>query len=73
MIVPPVPTPLTRISTFPPVARQISSAVVLRWTSGLAGFLNCCGMNAFGSPPASWNSSFARAIAPFMPSSRGVR
>ena len=44
VIVPPVPTPETRMSTLPSVSRQISSAVVLRWTSGLAGFLNCCGM-----------------------------
>ena len=58
---------------FPAVASQISSAVVLRWISGFAGFLNCCGMNAFGSPPSSWNSSVARATAPRMPVSRGVR
>ena len=44
VIVPPVPTPETRMSTLPSVSRQISSAVVLRWISGLAGFLNCCGM-----------------------------
>ena len=30
------------------MSRQISSAVVWRWISGLAGFLNCCGMNEFG-------------------------
>jgi hypothetical protein len=28
------------------VSRQISSAVVRRWTSGLAGFENWSGMNA---------------------------
>ena len=71
-MVPPVPTPLTRMSMVPPVARQISSAVVLRWTSGFAGFLNCCGMNAFGSPPSSWKIFTASLTAPFMPSSRGV-
>ena len=48
VIVPPVPTPLTRMSTLPSVSRQISSAVVRRWISGLAGFLNCWGMKAFG-------------------------
>ena len=35
--VPPVPTPATRKSTFPPVSFQISSPVVLSWTAGLAG------------------------------------
>ena len=44
VMVPPVPTPETRMSTLPSVSRQISSAVVLRWISGLAGFWNCCGM-----------------------------
>ena len=44
VIVPPVPTPQTRMSTLPSVSRQISRAVVLRWISGLAGFLNCWGM-----------------------------
>ena len=48
VMVPPVPTPETRMSTLPSVSRQISSAVVWRWISGLAGFLNCCGMNEFG-------------------------
>ena len=46
VIVPPVPTPQTRMSILPSVSRQISSAVVLRWISGLAGLLNCCGMKA---------------------------
>ena len=44
VIVPPVPMPETTMSTLPSVSRQISSAVVLRWISGFAGFLNCCGM-----------------------------
>ena len=38
---PPVPVPHTTTSTLPSVALQISSAVVRRWTSGLAGFSNC--------------------------------
>ena len=42
VMVPPVPTPATRMSTLPSVSRQISSAVVRRWISGLAGFSNCC-------------------------------
>jgi len=48
VMVPPVPTPEIRMSTPPWVSFQISSAVVRRWTSGLAGFSNCCGMIAFG-------------------------
>ncbi len=39
--VPPVPVPATTTSTRPSVSRQISSAVVRRWISGLAGFSNC--------------------------------
>ena len=41
VIVPPVPTPENTISTPPSVSFQISSAVVRRWISGLAGFSNC--------------------------------
>ncbi len=39
--VPPVPTPEMRISTFPSVSCQISSAVVSRWILGLSGLSNC--------------------------------
>ena len=69
VIVPPVPMPATKISTLPSVSRQISSAVVLRCTAGFAGFLNCCGMNAFGSVAS---SSSALLTAPAMPSGPGV-
>ena len=48
VIVPPVPTPATNISTFPSVSSQISGPVVFLCTSGLAGFLNCPGINEFG-------------------------
>ena len=41
-MVPPVPTPETKISTSPSVSFQISGPVVLKWICGLAGFLNCC-------------------------------
>ena len=64
VMVPPVPMPETRMSTAPSVSFQISSAVVLRWISGLAGFSNCWGMTAPGMVPA---SSSAMAMAPFMP------
>ena len=42
--VPPVPTPATKTSSRPSVPSRISSAVVRRWMSGLAGFWNCWGM-----------------------------
>ena len=67
--VPPVPTPQTTTSTAPAVSFQISSAVVRRWISGLAGFWNCCGMNASGS---SRTISSALAIAPRIPLAAGV-
>ncbi|MNL72732.1 hypothetical protein D3C87_1980900 [compost metagenome] len=57
------------MSTLPSVSFQISSAVVLRWISGLAGFSNCCGMIA---PGISFLSSSARATAPRMPPGPGV-
>ncbi len=67
--VPPVPTPEMKTSSRPSVSRQISSAVVRRWISGLAGFLNCCGITA---SPISATSSSARAMAPPMPRDAGV-
>ena len=48
-MVPPVPTPETITSTSPCVSFQISSAVVRRWISGLAGFSNCCGIRRSAS------------------------
>ena len=70
VIVPPVPTADTKISTSPSVSSQISFAVVTLWIAGFASFSNCCGMNAF--PYSSFNSS-ALLIAPFIPSLPGVR
>ncbi len=70
VMVPPVPTPETTTSTPPAVSFQISSAVVRRWISGLAGFSNCCGMTA---PGVAATISLALAIAPFMPCAAGVR
>src|ERR1700761_4016781 len=69
VMVPPVPTPATKKSTFPSVSRQTSSAVVARWIAGFAGFSNCCGMKYRESVFA---ISSARAIAPGMPSGPGV-
>ena len=69
VMVPPVPTAEMNTSSRPSVSFQISSAVVLRWISGLAGFSNCCGMTA---PGVSRTSSSARATAPFMPCGPGV-
>ena len=69
MIVPPVPTPQTTMSTRPSVSCQISSAVVRRWISGLAGFLNCCGMK---NCVLDLEISSALRTAPGMPSAAGV-
>ena len=42
---PPVPTPVMIASSgLSPKSRRISCAVVRRWTSRLAGFSNCCGI-----------------------------
>ncbi len=66
---PPVPTPVIKASTPLGKSAAISSAVVRAWTSMLAGFSNCCGIHA---PGVEATISWARAIDPFMPFSRGV-
>ena len=71
MIVPPVPTPLIRTSAWPSVSAQISSAVVFRWISGLAGFENWPTSTKRAGSLAT--ISCARAIAPFMPLAPSVR
>jgi hypothetical protein len=58
------------MSTLPSVSFQTSSAVVLRWIAGLAGFLNCCGRKESGVEAA---SSSALATAPFIPFGPSVR
>ena len=62
VIVPPVPTPLTRMSIAPSVSSQISGPVVASWIAGLAGFVNCCSSTYFGSD-AAISSAFATAAA----------
>jgi hypothetical protein len=70
VMVPPVPTPATRTSTFPSVSSQISTAVVLRWISGFAGFTNC----PMTIEPGVWALiSSAFAMAPFIPFAPSVR
>ena len=66
---PPVPTPV--ISASMPLGKSaaISCAVVRTCTSMLAGFSNCCGIQA---PGRFGDQLVARAIEPFMPFSRGV-
>jgi hypothetical protein len=50
VMVPPVPTPATKTSTWPSVSAQISGPVVASWIAGLAGLANCWGMkNRLGS------------------------
>ncbi len=58
------------MSTPPSVSFQISSAVVLRWISGLASLAN---WRARMDPSRSATISSARLTAPFMPSDPGVR
>ncbi len=70
VMVPPVPTPATKMSMPPSVSRHSSSAVVASWIAGLAGFSNCCGITA---PGISSSSSAALRMAPFIPSAAGVR
>jgi len=65
-----VPTPATKKSTAPSVSRQISSAVVRRWTAGFEGFENCWRMTLSGI--LAWSSS-ALAMAPRMPFEPSVR
>ena len=72
VIVPPVPTPQTSASTSPSRSRQISSAVVRRWISGLAGLLNCWGMNAPRSPRSAPPAPPPRSCRPAT-ASRGPR
>ncbi len=68
--VPPVPTPATKMSTFPSVSSQISGPVEALWAAGLAGFTNCPGMKP---PGISFASSSAFSMAPFMPPAPSVR
>ncbi len=68
--VPPVPTPATKISTFPSVSFQISGPVVASCAAGLAGFYKLSRMKLFG---ISFASSSAFAMAPFIPLAPSVR
>ena len=61
--------PATKMSTWPSVSFQISSAVVLRWISGLASFANWRARTLPSLAPI----SSAWLTAPFMPSGPGVR
>ena len=68
---PPVPTPVMIASIGESLkSARISCAVVASWTAMLAGLSNCAGIHELGVWPT---SSSARAIAPFIPFSRGVR
>ncbi len=69
-MVPPVPTPQTRMSTRPSVSSQISGPVVRSWMPGFAGFSNCR-MSTYLSGSVAASSS-ARAMAPFIPCAPGV-
>ena len=67
VIVPPVPTPATKMSTSPSVSSQISGPVVAV-DRGIGGFSNCFASNAPGVDAAS-SSGFS--IAPGMPAGAG--
>mmetsp|Transcript_15471 Transcript_15471/g.31949 ORF Transcript_15471/g.31949 Transcript_15471/m.31949 type:complete len:260 (-) Transcript_15471:176-955(-) len=69
VIVPPVPTPPTKMSTLPSVSAQISGPVVSRWIFGLSALLNCCNKN----PPCVAAISSALEMAPPMPLAAGVK
>ncbi|VEU38254.1 unnamed protein product [Pseudo-nitzschia multistriata] len=69
VMVPPVPTPPTKMSTLPSVSAQISGPVVSRWIFGLSALLNCCNKN----PPCVAAISSALAMAPPIPLAAGVR
>ena len=64
VIVPPVPTPATSTSTRPSVSRQISSAVVRRWISGLAGLPNWSGMKQSPRSPAIFSAASTASFIP---------
>ena len=66
---PPVPTPATKISTFPSVSFHISGPVVVKCARGFAGLVNCEGIKADGIVRT--NSS-AFAIAPPIPCAASV-
>ena len=70
VMVPPVPTPATKMSTWPSVSSQISGPVVARWAAGLAGFSNWPGRKL----PSIWAArSPALAMAAFIPPAPSVR
>jgi hypothetical protein len=70
-MVPPVPTPATKMSTLPSVSRQISGPVVSKWMRGLAGFSNCPASQYFFGSLAT--ISLALAMAPGIPFAPSVR
>ena len=63
-MLPPVPTPATKISIFPSISSYISGPVVFLCAVGLAGFTNCPAMKLFG---ISFDNSSAFSIAPDIP------
>ena len=70
VIVPPVPTPLTKTSTAPLAAAQISGPVVSACTRAFAGLRNCCRTCESGVRAA---TSSAFATAPAIPCAGSVR
>ena len=63
-IVPPVPTPATKTSTWPSVSAQISSPVCATCAAGFAGFVNWEAMIAPGRSEAMRSASATAADTP---------
>ena len=63
-MVPPVPTPATKTSTWPSVSAQISSPVCATWAAGLAGLVNWEAMMAPGRSEAMRSASATAAETP---------
>mmetsp|Transcript_55740 Transcript_55740/g.121382 ORF Transcript_55740/g.121382 Transcript_55740/m.121382 type:complete len:207 (-) Transcript_55740:438-1058(-) len=70
VMVPPVPTPATKMSIAPSVSAQISGPVVSRWILGLSMLLNCWRSLPLSPRPATICSAFF--TAPPMPLAAGV-
>mmetsp|Transcript_6942 Transcript_6942/g.21996 ORF Transcript_6942/g.21996 Transcript_6942/m.21996 type:complete len:247 (-) Transcript_6942:327-1067(-) len=71
VMVPPVPTPPTKMSISPSVSAQISGPVVSRWIFGLSEFSNCCSSLPLSPSEATIISAFL--TAPPIPLAAGVR
>ncbi len=70
-MVPPVPTPATKMSIVPSVSSQISGPVVASWMAGIGGVLELLQQDVPAGSEAAISSAFA--TAPVMPLAPSVR